>query len=91
MSVPTFLFGLAYDAIEDPDRAPEVWQRRGRALHGLISEAYTTSGSLAGPSGHTVLAEEMARRIRVDGWDAVLSWLDQHADAHRRRHLRAVD
>ncbi|GAB2454504.1 hypothetical protein [Nocardia tengchongensis] len=90
---PTFQFRMAYDATDDPDRAPEVWQRRGRALHALISETYNTnrSSSPTGPSGHTIIAETMAARIKTDGWEAVLLWLDEQAEGHRGRHLRIVD
>lgn len=76
---PSSLFGKAFDATDYPERAAEVWQRRGRALEAIAAQA-----------GHTSTAEQLVERIRSTGWDATLEWVDSIADGHRVRHLRSV-
>ncbi|MEC3920287.1 hypothetical protein [Nocardia sp. CDC160] len=89
---PTFLFGMAHDATDDPDQAPEIWQRRGRTLRNLVDQAYSNASPTGyAPSGHTVVAEQIIEQIHTGGWESVLAWLDHAEQGPRYRHLRAVD
>ncbi|WP_331722945.1 hypothetical protein [Nocardia sp. NBC_00511] len=88
---PTFWFGgLAFERVEDPDRAPEVWQARARTLHALVDQAAERDTRISEPGPHRVVGEDLADHIRTDGWDATLQWLDSQAGP-RTRHLRVVE
>lgn len=87
---PVFWFGLALDRIDNPDRAPEVWQARARTLHALVDQAAERDTHISGASPYRVVGEGLADRIRADGWDATLEWLDSQAGP-RTRHLRVVE
>ncbi|MET8428821.1 hypothetical protein [Nocardia sp. NPDC004860] len=87
---PVFWFGLAFDAVEHPDLAAEVWQQRGRTLYMLVDKAAEPTMRPGDPSPHRVVGDDLADRIRTDGWEATLEWLDQQAGP-RTRHLHAVE
>ncbi|MEV6071939.1 hypothetical protein AB0L82_35825 [Nocardia sp. NPDC052001] len=86
-TIPGLWLEQSFAATEDPDRAPEVWQRRGHTLYAMIREAYTAKSS---SSGHTIVVTALAERIRASGWDQTLAWLDRQAEPHHEPHLRIV-
>lgn len=74
---------IASSAVGYPDRADEIWHRRADAL--LQLDTATGGGQLAIAAVRTLLS-----RIRDDGWQSTLLWLDRFFAEPQHRHLRVV-